>query len=231
MTRLNDEEAQATSQGEDTQRPARSGSAARGAIPGFWEVLEGRRTVRFYAEEPVPDEALETLLRAATLAPSAHNAQPWRVVVLQNVDVRRQLTEAMATRWEQDMRRSAIGERVIKAELEFSLRRFTSAPVLLLVCLTMEEMDRYPDPGRRRAEQTMGIQSVAAAIQNLLLAAEALGIGACWCCAPLFCQGLVRRILGLPRSWEPQALITLGFPRHHPPRPPRKSMEDVVRVL
>jgi F420 biosynthesis protein FbiB-like protein len=129
------------------------------------------------------------------------------------------------------MRASGLGEKNIKAELKFSIQRFVTAPVLILPCLTMEEMDRYPDRARRRAEHAMAVQSVAAAIQNLLLAAHALGLGACWCCAPLFCQGLVRRILRLPRAWEPQALITIGVPSHTPPRPPRKGAETLTRIL
>ena len=58
----------------------------------------------------------------------------------------------------------------------------------------------------------MAVQSVAMAVQNLLLAAHAEGLGACWMCAPLFCAEIVCRALDLPADWEPQALITLGYP-------------------
>ncbi len=149
--------------------------------------------------------------------------------MLKDAALRRRLADAIGTRWTRDLRRSGINEKIITAEIKFSTTR--TAPVLVLPCLSMEEMDRYPDRQRRRAECAMGIQSVAAAIQNLLLAAHAVGLGACWCCAPLFCQGLAARVLRLPRTWEPQALITIGFPRHSPPRPPRKPLEEVMRVL
>ncbi len=165
------------------------------------------------------------------MAPSAHNAQSWRFVVIDSPNLKRRLTEAMAARWERDLRQDRIPEPVLRAQLGFSLRRFSEAPVLVLPCLTMEEMDVYPDRKRRAAERVMGIQSVAAAIQNLLLTAAAEEVGACWCCAPLFCQGLVRRLLRLPRDWEPQALVTIGYPGHTPPRPPRKRLEDVVRIV
>jgi nitroreductase len=72
------------------------------------------------------------------------------------------------------------------------------------------------------------VQSAAAATQNLLLAASANGLGACWCCAPLFCPGVVRRALGLPAGFAPQALVTLGRPAHTPPVPPRKALDDIV---
>ncbi|MDR7417042.1 MAG: nitroreductase family protein [Armatimonadota bacterium] len=197
----------------------------------FWSVLWGRRSVRFYTPDRLPPEVLHRLLEAATLAPSAHNAQPWRFVVLQDPEVRHRLVLAMARRWEREMRERGVDEKVIRVEIRFSLERFIAAPLLLMPCLTMEDMDRYPRRHQRRAEHTMAVQSVAAAIQNLLLAAHALGLGACWCCAPLFCQGLVRRILRLPRTWEPQAFITLGYPRHHPPTPPRKAPEEVLWVI
>jgi nitroreductase len=82
--------------------------------------------------------------------------------------------------------------------------------------MTMADMDRYPDPKRRRAEWTMATQSLALAGQNLLLAAHAEGLGACWLCAPLFCPEVVRAALGLPEDWEPQAFISLGWPDEGP---------------
>lgn len=197
----------------------------------FWRVLGGRRTVRLYKPDPVPADTVRILLDAAVQAPSGHNAQPWRFVILNSDGLRQRLTTAMSRRWERDMRAAGLDEKVIQAELRFSTRRFTTAPLLVLPCLTMDDMDRYPNRAGRQAEHAMAIQSVAAAVQNLLLAVHALGLGACWCCAPLFCQALVRRILGLPATWEPQALITIGFPGHAPPVPPRKAVEALTRVL
>jgi nitroreductase len=73
-------------------------------------------------------------------------------------------------------------------------------------------MDSYPDTRRKKAEYTMAVQSVAMAVQNLLLAAHAEGLGACWMCAPLFCPEAVREALALSEDWEAQAVITLGAP-------------------
>src|SRR5947209_2689698 len=117
------------------------------------------------------------------------------------------------------------------AELRFSLRRFIEPPVLILVGYTMEGMDVYPDRAGRAAEETMAVQSAAAALQNLLLAAAANGLGACWCCAPLFCPGIVRQALRLPRAFTPQALLTIGYPAHTPPVPPRKPLDSIATFL
>ncbi len=195
------------------------------------DVLALRRTVRFYRGDPVPDALVQALLDAARMAPSAHNAQPARFVVIRSLDVKRRLAARMARRWQRDLERSGVAPSAIRVELRFSQRRFSEAPLLILVGYTMEEMDRYPDRARRRAEETMAVQSAAAAVENLLLAAAAHGLGGCWCCAPLFCPGVVRRTLGLPLTFVPQALLTLGYPAHTPPVPPRKPLERLVAFL
>ena len=191
-------------------------------------LLTARRTVRFYTDAPVPETLMRALLDAALAAPSAHNAQSTRLVLIASPHLKRRLADRMARRWRRDLERSGAPEAAIRVELRFSIRRFSEAPALILAGYTMEEMDRYPDRARRRAEEIMAVQSAAAAIQNLLLAAAANGLGACWCCAPLFCPGIVRRALELPRAFIPQALLTIGYPAHTPPVPPRKSFDALV---
>jgi F420 biosynthesis protein FbiB-like protein len=202
--------------------------AADEVLPSGAGVLTTRRTVRFYTADPVPAETVRKLLEAALMAPSAHNVQPTRFVVISSPEGKRRLADRMARRWRRDLTRDEVSEAAARVELRFSLRRFGEAPVLILAGYTMDEMDRYPDRTRRAAEETMAAQSAAAAIENLLLAAAAYGLGACWCCAPLFCPGIVRRTLGLPKTFVPQALLTIGYPAHTPPVPPRKPLESVV---
>ncbi len=191
-------------------------------------LLAMRRTVRFYTDAPVPEAVVRALLDAALAAPSAHNAQSTRLVVIASPRLKQRLAARMARRWRRDLERSGAPEAAIRVELRFSMRRFSEAPALILAGYTMEEMDRYPDRARQRAEEIMAVQSTAAAVQNLLLAATANGLGACWCCAPLFCQDIVRRALDLPRAFIPQALVTIGYPAHTPPVPPRKSFDAVA---
>ena len=110
--------------------------------------------------------------------------------------------------------RTADGDPVdeIERDIDRSYARLTGAPVLIVLCTSMVDMDSYPDQGRTRNEQTMATQSTAMAGQNILLMAHAMGLGACWLCAPLFVPDLVRETLRLPPDWEPQGLITLGYP-------------------
>jgi coenzyme F420-0:L-glutamate ligase / coenzyme F420-1:gamma-L-glutamate ligase len=178
----------------------------------------------------VPRDLVQVLLEAAAQAPSAHNAQPTRFVVIESDAVKRRLAERMARRWRRDLEALGTKEAAIQVEIRFSLKRFGEAPLLILAGYTMDGMDVYP-AGRRAAERVMAAQSAAAAVQNLLLAAAAHGLGACWCCAPLFCPGLVRRTLRLPPAFAPQALLTLGYPAHTPPVPPRKPLDALVTFL
>ncbi|MBI3762690.1 MAG: nitroreductase family protein, partial [Chloroflexi bacterium] len=77
-------------------------------------------------------------------------------------------------------------------------------------------------------EYLMAAQSVAMAVQNLLLAANAEGLGACWMCAPLFCPDTVRAALGLAEDWEAQAVITLGHPTDCGKPAARKTLDEVI---
>jgi F420 biosynthesis protein FbiB-like protein len=175
-------------------------------------LLRSRRAIRRYEDRPVAPELVNRLLETATWAPSAHNRQPWRFAVLTGALGKDRLARAMGRRLRAD--RSADGDApaVIERDVARSYARITGAPLLIVVSLTLAEMDRYPDPQRSAHERTMAVQSVAMAAQNLWLAAHAEGLGACWLCAPLFVPDLVRRTLALPADWEPQGLLTVGWP-------------------
>jgi coenzyme F420-0:L-glutamate ligase / coenzyme F420-1:gamma-L-glutamate ligase len=171
-----------------------------------------RRSIRRYKPEPVPDELIEQLLTAACWAPSAHNRQPWRFVVMESAETKQQLATAMGDRLRCDLTADRVPAAIINKDVGRSYQRITQAPLLILLCLTMADMDSYPDAKRQQNEWIMAMQSTAMAGQNLLLAAHALGLGACWMCAPLFCPDVVAHTLDLPPDWQPQALMTAGYP-------------------
>ncbi|HCB50070.1 MAG TPA: nitroreductase [Chloroflexi bacterium] len=178
----------------------------------FLELLLGRRSIRRYQQKSVPQELVDKLLTAAIWAPSAHNRQPWRFVVISALEKKSQLAQAMGDRLKKDLTQDGVETNVIENDVSRSYRRITAAPLLVLVCSSMEDMDSYPDERRQINEWTMAVQSTAMAGQNLLLAAHALGLGACWMCAPLFCPEVVQEVLELPVNWEPQGLVTIGYP-------------------
>jgi coenzyme F420-0:L-glutamate ligase/coenzyme F420-1:gamma-L-glutamate ligase len=196
--------------------------------PGSHLLLRSRRTVRRYRSEMPSQAGLERIFETVAQAPSAHNRQPWRFRVIRDPSRKAELAIAMGTRLATDRRNDGDPEDAIAADVARSFKRINEAPVLILVALTRREMDAYPDPDRERAEYVMAVQSTAMAAQNLLLAAHIEGLGACWLCAPLFCPAEVRAALALPEDWEPQGLVTLGYPLKAASDKPRKALNDFV---
>jgi F420 biosynthesis protein FbiB-like protein len=175
-------------------------------------IIHQRRSVRRYTNQPLDPALLTAMLEAVSWAPSAHNRQPWRFCVVTSVEGKGRLSAAMGKQWRADLSADLADPDFIERRVAISHARITGAAALVIAGLTLADMDRYPDSARAKAEWAMAVQSVALACQNLLLAAEANGVAACWMCAPLFVPELVRSVLELPADWEPQALITLGYP-------------------
>jgi coenzyme F420-0:L-glutamate ligase / coenzyme F420-1:gamma-L-glutamate ligase len=169
------------------------------------EAIKQRRSIRKYQERKVPEEIVWEVLETADWAPSAHNAQPWRFIVLSEAHLKLELAEAMVDSWIKDMGKD--GAIVEDAKCKASIERFSNAPVLIVACLTMEDMRKYDDARRQGCERDLAMQSLGAALQNLLLAAYADGLGACWFSAPSFCKSTVRKVLKIPETIEPQAII------------------------
>lgn len=175
-------------------------------------LIRGRRSIRRYKDKPLSTSLVSRFTEAATWAPSAHNRQPWRFVVVHSCSKKEQLAVAMAERLRADRIADGDDPETVFSDVTRSISRISNAPVLVLVCLTMQDMDRYPDARRSAAERHMAVQSTAMAMQNFLIAAHAHSVGACLMCAPLFCPDTLQRVLSLPVDWEPQSLITLGYP-------------------
>lgn len=201
------------------------------SINDLFGIIKNRRSLRWYRPDPVSDELIRQLLTAAIWAPSAHNRQPWRFVVVQSLDAKQRLAGAMATRWLEDGVIRSQTYHKAQARIEKSKKRLVEAPVLIVVGMTMADMDRYPDARRRQAERDMAVQSVAMAGQNLLLMAHARGLAACWICAPLFCPDVVRDVLDLAGDFEALGLITLGYPREQDKAREKERLPLETRIL
>jgi coenzyme F420-0:L-glutamate ligase/coenzyme F420-1:gamma-L-glutamate ligase len=145
-----------------------------------------------------------------------------------DLSVKINLAEAMAIDFERDLKRDGVSPEKIQAQLKRSRDRINSAPIAILLCLDMREMDSYPDEKRQYAERMMAIQSVAAAGLQLLLAAHAEGLGGVWVCSPLFAGETIQKTLNLSESWEPQAMFFVGYPMEIPEVRERKSIQDIA---
>ena len=193
------------------------------------DTVRGRRSVRRYLDKEIPQEHVDYVLEAARWAPSPHGRQPWRFAVIRQEATKRRLAEAMGEEWRRNLDMDGQSPEVVEKRLEGSRERLLDAPVLLLLCLYLKDLDEYPDPQRQQNETTMAVQSLGAAAQNVQLAAYELGLDAGWICAPLFSPGTVVEALGLDPKLIPQALLTLGYAEGDPPkRRGRKPLDDLV---
>ena len=197
--------------------------------PRILDTIHGRRSVRRYLPKEVPDGAVEQVLEAARWAPSPHGRQPWRFAVLTKDETKERLADAMGEEWRANLEMDGQDATVVEKRLEGSRKRLLDAPVLVLLCLYLEDLDEYPDAERQRGETTMAVQSLGAAAQNALLTAYDLGLDAGWMCAPLFCPEKVVEALALDPKLVPHALLTLGYADGDPPkRRSRRPLEELV---
>lgn len=191
------------------------------------QLIRSRRSVRRFLPDPVPHAVLARVLETGTCAPSAHNRQPWRFAVLTTPAPKTRLADAMGTDFHRDLLGDGLTPKAIETQLTRSRTRILEAPVVILLCLTMNDMDAYLDEKRQRAEYLMATQSVALAGGTILLAAHAEGLGGVWVCAPLFAPDTVRRAASLPLDWEPQGMLLLGYPAKVPEARGRKALEEI----
>src|ERR1039457_3066084 len=119
---------------------------------GWFEVMVTRRSVRFYRGEPLPPELVDRLLVAASWAPSSHNRQPWRFALIRDRACKDRLARAMDEHLRSDRQRDGDPESLIERDVERSYVRITNAPVVVALCLSMIDMDEYPEHRRRHAE-------------------------------------------------------------------------------
>jgi len=204
--------------------------AERAMRPATLEaVIPGRRSVRRFSDREVARDQVERILDAARWFPSPHGCQLWRFAVLTRPETKAHLAQAMGVEWQATLAQDGESPAVVAQRMEVSRERIRSAPVLIVPCLYLADLDPYPDSERQAAETTMAVQSLGAAIQNMLLSAYQAGLDMGWMCAPLFCQTVVQAALDLPVGWLPQALLPLGYAAADPKHRPRRPLDELVR--
>jgi nitroreductase len=165
----------------------------------FYEVIQGRRSVRKYKTDPVDDDKLQRILNAARLAPSAANRQPISFIVVRDDKIKRKLKDAYSQEW------------------------FYTAPVIICACA-------LPDKAWKRNDGKAYVDvDVAIAMDHLILAAAAEGLGTCWIAA--FKPGIVKEVLNIPDDLEPLILTPLGYPETIPEPTYRKPLNEIVREI
>jgi nitroreductase len=178
-----------------------------------FDAIHTRHSVSRVRPDPVADDLIKTLLAAAVQAPNHHRVRPWRFVVLSG-EARVRLGEVMARSLL--LRQPESAETALAAERARPLR----APVLIAVAVD--------PPAEPKVVEIENICATAAAVENLLLAAHALGLGAMWRTGPAAQDAAVKHFLGLDPSQHLIAFVYVGYPEDGPTPAERPSFEDRV---
>jgi nitroreductase len=195
------------------------------------DAMETQRAIRRLKPDPVDDEIVLRLLELATKAPSGSNGQSWEWVVVRDPDVKHQLARLNRQAWSVYRRvrrrqtRGDVSHEKIHAAVQWQADHFEEVPVVVVACLH----GRPPLFGSPlQAASFYG--SIFPAVQNLLLAARAVGLGATLTTLPLWSVTLARRTLGLPGSVTPVAAVPLGWPQGHYGPTTRRPVTDLVHL-
>jgi nitroreductase len=195
------------------------------------EAMETQRAVRRLLPDPVDDDTLLRVIELATKAPTGSNLQSWEFVVVRDPDVKHQLARLNRQAWSIYRRlgqRRAKGHaptlKIIEA-VQWQADHFEEVPVVVVACLHGRSPIFAPPV---RASSWYG--SAYPAVQNLLLAARAVGLGATLTTLPLWSTMLARRTLGLPANVTPVAVVPMGWPKGRYGPTSRKPVVDVVHL-
>ncbi len=189
------------------------------------EAIAQRRSIRKFKDIPVTDEQIRALLHAATLAPSGKNRQPWRFVV-----VRGEKRAAMSAAMRKGMEKlKAFG--VDLGSSPWTVQVMEHAPVTIFVFnanLTMEQGEESMS-AQELVFNSVDVQSIGAAIQNMLLTATDMGLGSLWICDVFYAYPELCEWLG--ETHQMIAAVAVGYPAEEPPARPRKAVDEVTRWL
>jgi nitroreductase len=165
-----------------------------------FDAIKERRSIRAYTDEKVSEEDVERLIDAARWAPSAGNIQPWEFVIVKDMETKRKLSDA------------ALNQAFIE-----------KAPVVIVVCADLNRSSRGYGS---RGVHLYSLQDTAAATENILLAAQELGLATCWVGA--FHESEVAKAVKAPRNLRPVAIVAVGHPAERPMGSPRRSVDEIV---
>jgi nitroreductase len=194
------------------------------------ELIQSRRSIRRFSGRAVSREDLGRLFEAARWAPSNHNRQPWRFLVIQDKKQIGQLAETVRRGLSEKLKSLPEAAAAYAGELMHYATFFSNAPVLLVVLHKQPASVATPLlAGLKNPELVSGEPlSVAMAVQNLLLAAQALGLGTCVLTGPLLALDTLAGALHLPAGHDLTCFVAMGYPAESPPPPRRKSIEQIV---
>ncbi len=179
-----------------------------------FKTIKERRSVRLFEPRDIDDSTLQVLIQAAQWSPSAWDTQTWRFIIVRDRDTRLSIINSVL-----NIMRKKTNEEIIIDDHRIFLG--IDAPLQIFIC---DDTRGINDPRIKRESKI----NCYAAIQNLLLAANALGLGACWQGDPILAADKIKGLLNIPECVEPVSSVALGYPMETPNPPPRKHGLDEI---
>jgi len=210
-----------------------------GDPPDFFTVVDTQRAIRRFRPDPVPDDALARVLEAATRAPSARGAEPWFFLVVRDPATRAAIGERYRSAWEAGARFTAATDadgdlrgrphytRMMRAASELA-EHLAAVPVLIACCLDHRQLGPLAAPDGTLVAPGAAYASIFPAVQNLLLAARALGLGTTLTTLHRGFEDALKALLDVPPAVEVVALVPLGWPRDRFAPTRRKPVAEVA---
>jgi len=205
----------------------------------IFEAIQNRKSIRRFKQDPVPDEDIKKILDAGRCAPSASNAQPWSFIVIKDKVLLKKMADAvreMVDRMAPYAGNEQEAQRLAAYKSNFYVF-FENAPVVIAVLMEpyvstglLARMG-YNEKEAMRLRPDPGLQSVSAAIQNMLLAIHALGYGSCWMTGPLVAQEAFEKLLGFGNEKFIAALLPMGIPDENPLARSRKPLDEITKRI
>lgn len=196
----------------------------------LFEAIKKRRSIRSFLPELIPQKDIEEIIEAAKWAPSGGDAQPWEFIIIMDEDAKKEIAKIVKNVVENIIKNE------IKDEQEQRIMRsygkyfsfFHKAPAIIVVygnedqSIFLKTVNKYRTE-ENKLKSSSFVQSLSAAVQNLCIAAEALGYGTCWMTGPLIAETQIKQYLKMKEDEKISAIIPIGKPRVLPSAPARKE--------
>jgi nitroreductase len=204
------------------------------------EAIKKRRSIRKFKSDKIPKKDIYDIIQAASLAPSAHNKQMWRFIAISNQEVLKGMEKAIVSEIEElsswpELKEIGLKVKGLRAYSTF----FVKAPLVFAILVEpyhsmVDEVLKLDGLKKEQADflpSYVEIQSVAAAVENLLLAATEKGYGTCWMCGPLIAVSALEEILKIEKPWKLMALIPLGLPDQELKPKLVKDIDEILEFM
>lgn len=200
---------------------------------GIFETIYSTRATRRLKPDPIPEETLKKIVEAGIHAPSGGNLQDWAFILVRDPELKRFIRDGYWSTWQKLQ-----GGRPTPADLPPARQRVLQSaanlaehldevPVILLAC-SLKEYPPFAQAGSQRASVATVHGSIYPAVQNILLACRALGVGTTLTTFHCFFEEELKQKLGIPENMEVATLLPLGFPRGKFGPTTRKPVEEVI---